>query len=151
MPRITRSADVTWEGNLARGEGRISGATSGAFAGLPYSLPTRVGKPEGKTSPEELVAAAHAGCFAMSLAGELTGAGTPPGRLDVRSTCVVDEVDGRGHLVVGAELAVTARVEGVSAGEFRRLVEVAERGCTISALIRESGPVSVDARLEEED
>ena len=75
---------MTWEGNLARGEGSLTAASSGAFAALPYSLPTRVGTPEGKTSPEELLAAAHGGCFAMSLAGELTAAGTPPERLDVR-------------------------------------------------------------------
>lgn len=148
MPRLTRTAAVSWEGNLARGVGLISAATSGAFEEMPYSLPARVGKPEGKTSPEELVAAAHAGCFAMSLAGELTAAGTPPGRLDVRSTCVVDEVAGKGHLVVGAELEVRARVDGVSEGAFAALVATAEAGCTISALIRASGPVTLDARLE---
>lgn len=151
MPRLTRSAAVSWEGNLARGDGRITAATSGAFAGLPYSLPSRVGKPEGKTSPEELVAAAHAGCFAMSLAGELTKAGSPPGRLDVTSTCIVDEVEGRGHLVVGAELHVRAQVDGVDPTEFARVAEIAEEGCTISALLRASGTVSLDARLEGSD
>ena len=83
MPRIVRDADIVWEGNLARGEGAITAASSGAFSGLGYSLPTRIGGSPDKTSPEELLAAAHGGCFAMSLAGELTGAGTPPGRLDV--------------------------------------------------------------------
>ena len=82
MPRIVRDADVVWEGNLARGAGAITAASSGAFDALPYSLPTRIAAPEGKTSPEELLAAAHGGCFTMSLAGELTAAGTPPGRLD---------------------------------------------------------------------
>ena len=92
MPRIVRDADVAWEGNLARGHGAMTAATSGAFIGLSYSLPTRIGDPEGKTSPEELLAAAHGGCFTMSLAGELTGAGTPPGRL------AAVRVDGRiGH------------------------------------------------------
>ena len=87
MPRIVRNADVTWEGNVARGAGSIT-AASGAFATLPYSLATRVGQPEGKTSPEELLAAAHAGCFAMSLASELTGRDLPPERLATSATCV---------------------------------------------------------------
>ena len=64
MPRIERTAEIVWEGNVARGEGTI-GAGSGAFSGLAYSLPTRIGQPEGKTSPEELLAAAHGGCLAM--------------------------------------------------------------------------------------
>ena len=70
MPRIERSAQVTWEGNLARGTGHVS-ADTGAFAELPISLPSRIGNPDGKTSPEELLAAAHAGCLATSVAGEL--------------------------------------------------------------------------------
>ena len=83
MPRIVREADVAWEGNLARGHGVISAASSGAFIGLSYSLPTRVGDNEGKTSPEEMLAAAHGGCFTMSLAGELTR----PRRRRSASTC----------------------------------------------------------------
>ena len=82
MPRIRRAATSVWEGNVARGAGHIS-AGSGAFAGLAYSLPTRIGQAEGKTSPEELLAAAHAGCFAMSLASELTTLGSPPEHLEV--------------------------------------------------------------------
>jgi lipoyl-dependent peroxiredoxin len=78
MPRIERHANVFWEGNLARGSGTISAGT-GAFEALPYSNAVRIGQGnEGKTSPEELLAAAHAGCFATSLAGELTRAGSPP-------------------------------------------------------------------------
>ena len=71
MPHIERTAHVGWDGNLARGAGTID-AASGAFAHLPFSLPSRVGEPGGKTSPEELLAAAHGGCITMSLAGELT-------------------------------------------------------------------------------
>ncbi|MGH3048682.1 MAG: OsmC family protein, partial [Gaiellaceae bacterium] len=99
MPRIERRAQVAWEGNVARGSGAITAATSGAFSELPFSLPTRIGQAEGKTSPEELLAGAHAGCLTMSLAGELTQAGTPPGRLDVTCTIVMDEVEGQGHQV----------------------------------------------------
>jgi lipoyl-dependent peroxiredoxin len=82
MPRIVREAGVAWTGNLARGAGAITAATSGAFAALPFSLPTRIGDADGRTSPEELLAAAHAGCYAMSLANELSEADTPPERLE---------------------------------------------------------------------
>src|SRR5205085_7959551 len=81
MPHIERTAHVGWDGNLARGAGTLD-AESGAVARLPFSLPSRVGDPGGKTSPEELLAAAHGGCLTMSVAGELTSAGTPPGRID---------------------------------------------------------------------
>jgi lipoyl-dependent peroxiredoxin len=146
VPRIRRNASVTWEGNLARGEGSISG-DSGALNGLPYTLATRVGNPEGKTSPEELVAAAVGGCFAMSLAGELTQAGTPAERLDVSSACTVDEVDGR-HLVTAVELQVRGRVSGIDAETFIRRAMEAEQGCTMSALVRASADVTVEATLE---
>ena len=138
---------MTWEGNVARGNGTISAAT-GAFSGLPYSLPTRVGKPDGKTSPEELLAAAHAGCFAMSLAGELTRREHPPERLDVRATVTLDEVRGEGHRIVASALDVRVRAAGLGASDLERLVDAADRGCTFSALIKASADVSIDARLE---
>ena len=101
-----------WEGNVARGAGSITAATSGAFDALPYSLPARIGAAEGKTSPEELLAAAHAACFTMGLAGELTGAGSPPERLDARCTITMDEVEGRGHLIVSSSIDVRAQAAG---------------------------------------
>jgi osmotically inducible protein OsmC len=146
MPRVRRSAGVSWQGNLARGSGAISGA-SGALDDLPYTLATRVGDPEGKTSPEELVAAAVGGCFAMSLAGELTRAETPPERLDVSAVCTVDEVDGR-HLVTVVELGVRGRVPGIDAATFERVAREAEQGCTMAALVRASAEVKLDATLE---
>jgi lipoyl-dependent peroxiredoxin len=146
LPRLSRTADVSWEGNLARGVGAISGG-SGALEELPYTLATRVGNPEGKTSPEELVAAAVGACFAMSLAGELTGAGTPPERLDVSAACTVDEVDGR-HLVTVFDLEVRGRVPGIDAETFIRRAMEAEQGCTMSALVRASADVRVEAILE---
>lgn len=147
MPRIVREADVTWEGNLARGAGAITAATSGAFAGLPYSMPTRVGAAEGRTSPEELLAAAHAGCFAMSLASELTQAGTPPQRLDVRCTITMDEVEGKGHLIVASALVATGTVPGCDGAGFAQAAEAADAGCPFSHLLRASATVTVDARL----
>ncbi len=148
MPRVQRSADVTWEGNLARGSGELT-ARTGAFQGLPFSLAARVGQVEGKTNPEELLAAAHAGCWTMSLAGELTGAGTPPERLTVAATTTLDEVEGAGHRIVASEIRATARVPGIDSAAFARAVEAADAGCPFSALIRASATVSVDAELEE--
>jgi osmotically inducible protein OsmC len=148
MPKIERSAAVSWEGNLARGSGAISAETSGAFTELPYSLPTRVGAAEGRTSPEELLAAAHAGCYAMSLASELTDAGTPPERLDVRCRVVMDEVEGKGHLIVASELTVAGRVPEADDQAFQRAAAAADEGCSFSHLVRASATVTVSASLE---
>lgn len=150
MPRITRDAEVIWEGSSAKGRGSITAATSGAFAGLPYSETSRVAENATDTNPEELLAAAHAACFANSLATELTRRRTPPGRLNVRSTVVLDEVEGVGHRIVESQLVVRGAVPQADAEAFRAAVADADAGCTFSALIRASGHVSVDARLEEE-
>src|SRR6266700_5408272 len=138
MPRIERTANVVWEGNLARGEGRISAAT-GAFTELPYTLATRVGNPEGKTSPEELLAAAHPGCFSTSLAGELTRAGTPPGRLEVSCTIAMDEVEGQGHQIIGSDVTVHADVDGADEVALADALEKADEGCPFSALLKRAG------------
>jgi osmotically inducible protein OsmC len=146
MPRIERSAEVVWEGNLARGRGRIS-ADTGAFTELPYTIATRVGNPEGKTSPEELLAAAHAGCFASSLAGELTKSGTPPGRLDIRVKIVMDEVVGQGHQIVGSDLQVGAELTDVSDDDLAAAIERADEGCSFSALLKRAGADVTVSRL----
>ena len=147
MPRVQRQASVNWRGNVARGRGAISAGT-GAFDELPYSLATRVEKPDGKTSPEELLAAAHAACYAMSLAGELAGAGSAPEHLDVRATVTLDEVDGGSHRIVGSELLARARVTGMSETDLQRAAEAASAGCPLSALIEASGQVTVRTTLE---
>jgi osmotically inducible protein OsmC len=149
LPRVSRDAEVVWEGSSARGRGSITAASSGAFAGLPFSEPARIGSPDGQTSPEELVAAAHAACYAMSLAAELTRAKIPPERVMVRASVVIDEVEGRGHRIVASELVVRARVPGSDDDAFLHAVEAADEGCPLSALIRASAAVSVDAELQE--
>jgi lipoyl-dependent peroxiredoxin len=149
MPRVRRSADVIWEGNVARGKGAIS-APSGAFDELGISLATRVGRPDGNTSPEELLAAAHAGCFAMSLSNELTKAGTPPARLSVSATCTLDEVDGAGHRIVAMEIEARGRAPDLDAETFERAARAADESCTFSHLLRASANVTVNATLEEE-
>ena len=149
MPRVQRSADVTWEGNVARGRGAITAAT-GAFDGLPYSLPTRIGSADGKTSPEELLAAAHAACYAMSLVSELAQAGSAPEQLSVRATTTLDEVEGAGHRIVGVEPAARARVPGLGRDEFERAARAADEGCPFSALVKASAAVTIVADLEDE-
>ncbi len=147
MPRVQRQASVTWEGNVARGSGAIS-ADTGAFADLPFSLASRVEKPDGKTSPEELLAAAHAACYATSLAGELAGVGSPPDHLDVRATVTLDQVDDGSHRIVASELLARARVKEVDQETLDRLAASASEGCPFSKLIEASATVTVHATLE---
>jgi lipoyl-dependent peroxiredoxin len=147
MPRIERSARIVWEGNAARGSGTLSGG-SGAFEELGFSLPTRIGKPEGKTSPEELLAAAHGGCITMSLSGELSKAGTPPGRLDVTCRIVMDEVEGQGHQIVASHVDAVVGVEGLDEAGLQAVLATANAGCPFSALLRRAGAeVHVSAQL----
>jgi len=138
LPRIERNADIVWEGNVARGAGRIAPAT-GAFAELPFTLASRVAEPEGKTSPEELLAAAHGACFTMSLATELVQAGTPPGRLEVNCRIVMDEVPGQGHQIVGSIVHVRAEVDGADDAALDEAIAKADAGCPFSALLKRAG------------
>ena len=147
MPRISRHASIDWTGSLSRGSGVVSASSSGAFA-LPVTLPSRVAEPEGKTSPEELLAAAHAACFATSVAGESARAGGTVERLEVRCTITIDEVEGKGHQVVASELEATGKVDGLDADAFARVVATADQGCTFSSLLRASASVTVSAQLE---
>jgi osmotically inducible protein OsmC len=147
MPRVERDAEVTWEGNVARGSGSISGGT-GAFENLPYSLATRIEKQDGKTSPEELLAAAHAACYAMSLAGELAGAGFAPDHLDVRAVVTLDQVEDGSHRIVASDILARARVTGIDDAALQEAADAANKGCTFSALIEASAKVTVNAQLE---
>jgi osmotically inducible protein OsmC len=147
MPRIVREADIAWEGTLSRGAGVVRATSSGAFD-LPVTIASRVAEPEGKTSPEELLAAAHATCFVTSLAGELAKAGTPPEHLDVRCTITMDEVEGIGHRIVSSTLSARGTALGADAASFSQVAEAADAGCPFSALIKGSATVTVEATLE---
>ena len=149
MPRITREAEIVWEGSVARGAGVVSAVSSGSF-GLPTTIASRVGDPEGKTSPEELLAAAHATCYVTSLGGELARAGTPPERLLVHCSLTIDEVDGLGHRVVLSEITARGVVPGSDPAAFAQAAAAADDGCTMSALVRASATVTVEATLEGE-
>lgn len=148
MPRIVRTAEVAWEGSLSRGSG-IARAGTGAYE-LPIDLPSRIGDAGSvtKTSPEELLAAAHAGCYATGLAGEIASAGGTVDRLEIGCTVTMDEVAGKGHVIVSSELAVVARAEGIDDSTFERVARAADDGCPFSALIRATAAVGVRARLE---
>jgi osmotically inducible protein OsmC len=147
VPRIVREAAVSWEGTIARGAGVVSASSSGAFD-LPVTIASRVGDPEGKTSPEELLAAAHATCYTTSLGGELARAGTPPQRLHVHCTITMDEVDGLGHRIVASHIVAAGSVPGIADEEFARIAAVADAGCSMAALVRASAAVTVEANLE---
>ena len=138
MPRTERMASIVWEGNVARGGGVIT-AGSGAFEGLPYTLATRIGNPEGKTSPEELLAAAHGGCLTMSLATELTQSGTPPGRIESRCLIVMDEVPDEGHQIVASHVTLHAAIDGADPDALAAALERADAGCPFSCLLRKAG------------
>jgi lipoyl-dependent peroxiredoxin len=138
---------VLWEGTVSRGSGAVSAASSGTFE-LPFTLASRVGDPEGKTSPEELIAAAHASCFVTSLGTELARAGTPPDSIDVRCTITMDQIESGDHRIVASHISAIATAPGADAGSIARAAEAADAGCPISALIRASATVTVEATLD---
>ena len=146
VPRIVRDATVAWEGSLSRGAG-VAKAGTGAFE-LSVDLPSRIGDPGGKTSPEELLAAAHASCFVTSLGSELHRAGTPAERVDVHCTITMDEVDGKGHFIVASAISARVVAPGADDAILVAAAAAADEGCPFSALIRASATVTVEATLE---
>jgi osmotically inducible protein OsmC len=149
MPRIVRRAGATWEGSVARGQGTLTAESSGAFVALPVTLASRIADPEGKTSPEELLAAAHAGCFTTSLGSELARLGAAPERVELTCEITMDEVEGQGHQIVAS--TIDARVWAPDADDdaLRAAVAAADAGCPFSALLSRAGAeVTVNARLE---
>ena len=147
MPRIVREAEVDWEGTTARGSGVVRAASTGAFE-LSATIASRIDVIEGKTSPEELLAAAHATCFVTSLGSELARLGNPPERMHVRCTITMDEVEGAGHRIVSSDIAARAVVPGADDATLAAAAEAADAGCPFSALIRATATVSVEAVLE---
>jgi osmotically inducible protein OsmC len=147
MPRIVREAEIDWEGTTARGSGVVRAVSTGAFE-LPTSIASRIEVVSGKTSPEELLAAAHASCFVTSLGSELARAGTPPERMYVHCTITMDEVEGKGHQIVASAISARVVAPGVDEAVLAKAAEDADAGCPFSALIRASATVTVDATLE---
>jgi len=144
-----RTATVTWGGTLADGEGTVSAGSSGTFADLPLSWGSRTEEHDGRTSPEELLAAAHASCFAMALSGALGRAGTPPDHVHVSATVTFDKV-GDAWTVTRSELDVVGTVPGISSADFDAVAEQIKDNCPISRAIAGNVEMAVSATLEEE-
>ncbi|HEX5451612.1 MAG TPA: OsmC family peroxiredoxin [Candidatus Limnocylindrales bacterium] len=142
-----RHARVTWSGDLTSGSGTIEDVGSGAFSKLPVSWAARTESSDGKTSPEELLAAAHASCFAMALSNGLAKAGTPAERLSVEATVTFDKVDG-GWRVASSALSVRGKVPGAKAEDFQTAAGAARDGCPISQALKDNVKLSVEASLE---
>jgi lipoyl-dependent peroxiredoxin len=141
-----RRAEVRWNGDLATGSGTVSAVSSGAFSDLPVSWAARTESPD-KTSPEELVAAAHASCYAMAFSGRLGRAGTPPERLSVSAEVTFDKLEA-GWKVTSSALTVRGVVPGMSEADFITEAEAARDGCPISVALKGNVDLSVDAALE---
>jgi len=146
MANVERTATVAWTGTIARVTGMASGG-SGAIRGLPITLASRFGAPEGKTSPEELIAAAHAGCFAMSLGSILAGRGTPPERLDV-SVRVTVETSGTPR-ISSSDLDVHGVVPGSNQAAFDEAAHEAEQNCLVSRALKGNVEIRVHPTLDE--
>ncbi|HEX5465364.1 MAG TPA: OsmC family peroxiredoxin [Candidatus Limnocylindrales bacterium] len=142
-----RTADVTWSGDLPSGSGTIDYVGSGAFSRMPVTWASRTERSDGRTSPEELLAAAHAACYAMAFSNGLAKAGHTAEQLSVRAAVTFDNVDG-GWKVASSALTVKGRVPGLSDEEFVKLAEAAKDGCPISGAIKGNVALSVDASLE---
>ena len=139
-----RRASVTWSGDLMGGSGTIDEVGSGAFGPLDVSWPARSEEASGgKTSPEELIAAAHASCFSMALAGGLAKAGTPPERL--QTSAAVTFVPGTG--ITRIALSVRGTVPGLDADGFRAAAEGAKQNCPVSQALAGVPEITLDAEL----
>src|SRR5437868_14275952 len=128
MPTAERRAEVTWEGNLVQGRGQIVKTGSGALNDLPITWASRVERSDGRTSPEELIAAAHAACYAMAFSHSLAQAGTPAERLHVSATCAFEQVEA-GFKVTTMDLDVHGKVPGIDQAGFENAAQQAEQGC----------------------
>ena len=140
-----RTAEVTWSGSLMEGSGVIESTGSGTIEGLEVTWASRSEEDDsGRTSPEELLAAAHAACFCMARSHGLAQAGTPPQELRVKATSTF--VPGTG--ITQMRLDLTGRVEGIDASGFKTSAEAARDGCPVSGALKGNVEILLDARLE---
>jgi osmotically inducible protein OsmC len=146
---ITRYADTSWVGGLTDGSGSIDYVTSGAFSRLPMFWASRTDEPNGKTSPEELIAAAHGSCFSMALSSRLANNGTPASRLDVRTEVTFDNVGG-GWKITQSALTVRAAAPGLDAATLTELAEDAKDNCPVSVALKGNIEITVNAELASE-
>lgn len=144
MAIAQRSATTAWEGDLPHGKGVLNGS-SGALNDLEVTWASRTQRSEGKTSPEELIAAAHASCFSMALSNELSQGGHDPEHLEVSSEVTLDQQDGA-PTVTTSQLTVTGRVPGIDQAAFEQAAQEAGKNCPISRALA-GVKIGVDARL----
>ena len=142
-----RQAAANWSGDLLGGGGSVTATSSGIFADQAITWRARTEASEGKTSPEELLAAAHAACYSMAVSHELAGAGFPPERVDVSVEVSADKTDS-GWTVLSSAITLRAKVPGVDAATFNEKAEAAKAGCPISRSIAGNVEISLDATLE---
>jgi osmotically inducible protein OsmC len=143
---LKRSSTAVWHGNGPKGNGTLT-TLSGALKDQPYSANTRFASEDGKagTNPEELIAAAHAGCFTMALSFQLTNAGHEPTELETTAVVSIEKQDA-GWTITSIQLDVTGKVPGVSAEQFQTLAETAKKGCPVSRALA-AVPMSMTATL----
>jgi len=146
MPMAERVAVVSWKGNLTEGEGDLSLDSSKTLQGSPITWASRAEAPDGRTSPEELLAGAHASCYAMALSNTLAKNGTPPDSLEVRTVCALDR-RGEGVAVTSMHISVRGVVDGLDDAGFQELAKKGEEGCPISNAIRGNVAITLDAHL----
>ena len=142
---IERTAHATWEGDLRGGTGRFD-TGSGAISGQEVTFGSRFEDSGGKTSPEELIAAAHATCLSMALAGGLAKAGHPPTRLETDAVCALEQSEG-GFRITSMRLSVRGEVDGLDEDAFRAAAEEAKEGCPVSNALADSIEITLDAKL----
>lgn len=145
MAIAERSTITTWEGSLEKGAGKLGSGSSGALDGQEVTWAARTEAPEGKTSPEELLAAAHSSCFSMALALMLGQNKTPPTRLDISATVVFEEVDGK-PTITTSNIHVRGQVEGLDAAGFDAVVSDAAALCPVSRLFA-SAQINVETEF----
>jgi len=147
MATAERQARVVWEGSLPKGSGDLEFVSSG-IGKYPVTWASRVERPGGRTSPEELLAASHAACYAMAFSATLGGGGKTPERLDVTATVSLDPKEGGGFEVTSSALEVRGVVPGLDQAGFQSIAEQAEQGCPISNALRNNLRITVTATLE---
>ncbi|BDU17633.1 OsmC family protein [Lysobacter auxotrophicus] len=140
-----RIAEAVWNGDLQGGKGALSTPQSGLFTDQNYSFKTRFGDEKG-TNPEELLAAAHAGCFSMALSAVMSKAGTPPDTIQTRAEVTMEPGMDPGPTITGVNLVVTAKAPGMDEATFKQHAEAAKAGCVISRAL--SVPVTLQATLQ---
>jgi osmotically inducible protein OsmC len=145
---IERHASATWHGSLTEGSGTFSLRSSGLVGDAPVSWPARTESPGGKTSPEELIAAAHASCYCMALSAHLGRTASPPERLDVDCVVMFEKKPEGGFKVATSTLRVRGRVPGMDQAAFEEAALAGEHGCPVSNALRGNVDIRVEATLE---